>query len=861
MSKRITAESKFIGCFLGGAIGDAKGRPFEFLPRQVRRADLFGNSTAPEDIRITHPLDKLPPNSYTDDTFLNLAQIKAYTRKLPIQKPEESVRKALKLWYAGCQGLKDELQAALSLSNEEVERYATRLAGTTTLTAARAYYEDPKRKSVAASSNSCGPLVRIAPFLLGRHLSDEPSIGDLYSMQTHIGARVRVATVVVAHLVKFMFERTTFTFEELKSEIELWLPEQILAAFNITSDSSSRPSKEEREIEQAAIELYERYSKMLQLFEHGSIESALSFGTTSDAFDVLLSVIAILFVTKGDFVDTAQIVSLMGGDADSIGYLACSLAGLLKGNESIPQRLKDELDGSLQLSSEEIEALVVHFYAAVVSVEQVNPATFVFTSSEDPDYQALLSTLRSSPTGFISLFDLLQWGTGSTTTLLRRLDSHEKVIISDTGAIYISNAALKNHPVCLRGFIENSRGAASDALIARKRETLAKKISSAVSETTDTNEKWRLLNLLELVGSSSAISLLEQHSHIGREKGSAIQHNLVWDYLKDLTSTLRDSSRVPERRFYNSCFLVTEKSADEFLKEHEEFALDACHPTIEKLDELAGSCRQGGYYIISYDGSARGPLLLKNPDSSLKGALRREGFPLPIAESFLQELCCKESMSGALVYPRRNALVTFMNGKVSCVSRTLRFPDSLRPKEQMELLMYSERLWKQILNVSKRVPPSAVSIGVSLVMDAILNGDHGCSVCVLSNADRYLDRTEKDKWLSSPISLKGLDRAEYLQVLRAILNEDGATFIKAEEMAIVAYGQKFSNRSADAWKRFYGDLETANWLTAQNRGMRHLFAAMYAKELKGHATVIVGSERGDISIFGQTGRIALLGIS
>ncbi len=78
--------------------------------------------------------------------------------------------------------------------------------------------------------------------------------------------------------------------------------------------------------------------------------------------------------------------------------------------------------------------------------------------------------------------------------------------------------------------------------------------------------------------------------------------------------------------------------------------------------------------------------------------------------------------------------------------------------------------------------------------------------------------------------------------------------IDASQNSIFAYGQKFSPDLKNALDL----LPTTTKDYIENRGMRHKFGAWYAAQLDGKGLMVVGSERGDITVFSHKEHVSLL---
>jgi len=102
MKKKSTSLDKYIGCILGGAIGDSLGMRAEFVPRDLMSTNIIHNYPISPLLSpsVIGPLSKLQTGSYTDDTVLNIAQIRHYIKTEPMEaEPIKKIRGSLASWH------------------------------------------------------------------------------------------------------------------------------------------------------------------------------------------------------------------------------------------------------------------------------------------------------------------------------------------------------------------------------------------------------------------------------------------------------------------------------------------------------------------------------------------------------------------------------------------------------------------------------------------------------------------------------------------------------------------------------------------------------------------------------------------
>ena len=855
MSELISVKDKFLGCFLGGAVGDAIGKPYEFVPRSITRGQILFNSPYLPQPQFTHPLDKLPYGSYTDDTFLNIYLLEHFTSHVPSDTvPNREVRQALANWHCFCEKKRDQLRSELDLESDEVDRYATRFAGITTTTAAKCYHESISRKSAAARSESCGPLTRLAPLVLGRGMPDDPmSVGQFYALETHDSPQTSIATGIVGVLIEFMFSRVRFKFNELDKVIRnaiVDIPENYGVVANKGLSDKQRAYKDAQEV------LSNRYNQMRENLRNGAFELALTSGSTSHAFDVLLSAIAILFLSKGDFEETARLSKYIGGDADSISSLACSLSGLLRGWREISGTYRKMLDDTLQPSFDELVQLIKKFYQKVA---KENPK-FVSQHFTEPNNDLddvtrdILQELSNRKRGFLSHGEAVRFGCGPYFLAIQHFDDRDDIIVSESGLLSISNPiVLDEHPLCLVQQI-NRLKAETTQRGNPKLLCLIRLIARQLN-VKDKNTLWRFENLLELIGTREATLALKKSSPLGASKAHTLRLNAILDKVHDIVSRIRDPASVPEKAFRDSVFLITSESVANLRKRAEHLHPNPCRPAVQNLQQLTQVGWRGGCFVISVDRKVAGPL--QATESQLVDTSHKpfEMLPVPASELIYSRLTSTVQCDAVCVYPRRNAICVLNAGRVVCLTRNATEPQSLRLDNLGQHQRQCTDRWMRVQAVAKELNQKVVYLAVSFVLDTVLHTDHGCSICVVKSVKDFFGEKAEDKWLNKPIALSKVKTWHDLGTIRDFLTEDGAVVLDSSGACLVAYGQRF-NPERKSWQKVAPVVTTT--LTKESRGMRHLFGAVYAAQLGKRGIVVVGSERGDVTVFGENEMVSIL---
>ena len=138
--------SRFVGCFMGLAIGDALGAPVEFLTR-----DDIAERHGPNGVRSFLPWGGFPAGSYTDDTQLSMATAIGCIRSHQHEIARGTVDLETQLWRS----YKDWRRT----QNDPTQ---TRAPGSTCLAVLRSKYRGSPEEP-ANNSKGCGGVMRTAP--------------------------------------------------------------------------------------------------------------------------------------------------------------------------------------------------------------------------------------------------------------------------------------------------------------------------------------------------------------------------------------------------------------------------------------------------------------------------------------------------------------------------------------------------------------------------------------------------------------------------------------------------------------------------------------------------------------------------
>ncbi len=296
----------FEGCLLGLAVGDALGWPTELCSiGEIRRR--WGRPGVTDFVAS----DSHPPGTYTDGTQMSIAVAEA-------------------LIDAGGGSL-DELMTAMAgrfvawMRDPENDRAPgnTCMAGCRNLAGGA-----PWREAGVPASKGCGSAMRAAP--TGLYFApDEPRLIEVAmasSMLTHRHATALAAAAATALLVAWA----------LHGDDPSDYPVRLLG--------SLRRMPEGREVG-------ERVGRVPALLgEDPSVAlSADGLGEAWTGDEAVACALHCVCRSPRDFRSTVLTAINSGGDSDTIGCIAGAISGALNGVAAIPQKWRDEVEGSVRL--------------------------------------------------------------------------------------------------------------------------------------------------------------------------------------------------------------------------------------------------------------------------------------------------------------------------------------------------------------------------------------------------------------------------------------------------------------------------------------------------------------------------------
>src|SRR5213593_943682 len=185
-AKKLT--SRFVGCVVGFAVGDALGMPAEFLTRNQIRRYYGRHITGFIKAHDGHASDFLSSGSYTDDTQMMLATAECLIECEKMDPARQA--DALLSWYLNTVPHRTPMRANMRACKH--------------LSTGRAWTKS------GVFSASCGAAIRMPPLGLFFYRSPDTLVKAALDdcLITHTEPRARAAAVAVAYLIARLVQLT-----------------------------------------------------------------------------------------------------------------------------------------------------------------------------------------------------------------------------------------------------------------------------------------------------------------------------------------------------------------------------------------------------------------------------------------------------------------------------------------------------------------------------------------------------------------------------------------------------------------------------------------------------------------------------
>lgn len=284
-------SEKMRGVFLGMAIGDALGAPFEFMKKaEMKKYPNLGHLF---NINLNRPINY---GDYTDDTELTIRTMEEIL-KLKRFEPQQLA-----------------LNLAEKIKNIDFGEATNTGYGHNTIRSGRQIYAGLYWKLLENNYDTCGGAMRIAPFAILYHKNEELLIENISqaTLISHKNLHAVSGAIVVGLLQAELIKSTT-------SKLSLKTLEQI--------------TEKIKNIDQ---EMYEKLKLVIKTLKKSTNKADEIIGTSSKALEAIPYAIYCFYKYSYNFKAMMRIAVAVDGDSDSIAAMAGSFYGALHGKSGIP---------------------------------------------------------------------------------------------------------------------------------------------------------------------------------------------------------------------------------------------------------------------------------------------------------------------------------------------------------------------------------------------------------------------------------------------------------------------------------------------------------------------------------------------
>lgn len=301
---KIDIRDRIAGAIYGVALGDAMGMPAYFFPDQTR--EKFGWIEDFLDAPSDHPVHKgFVAGQITDDTEQTLAIAQAIIDEGKVTL--EGIAKALLNWYESVGG--DDSSYVGPSTKAAMKRIK---AG-----------EDLMTTGITGTTN--GAVMRISPIGLIHPGDRDRAFHDavISCIPTHnTNVAISGASAVAVGISRAL---VSSNWDDILLDME-WGAKEGAKRGN----KYILPSIEERfYFVYSLAETYKDIKQTLEIFYN-------IVGTGLQVYEIVPSALGMLILAEGDPLKTAIYSANCSGDADTLGAIACGLAGAANGASSIP---------------------------------------------------------------------------------------------------------------------------------------------------------------------------------------------------------------------------------------------------------------------------------------------------------------------------------------------------------------------------------------------------------------------------------------------------------------------------------------------------------------------------------------------
>lgn len=311
----VALVGKYRGTLVGGAIGDALGRPAEAKSRDVVR-ERFG------EIRDFIPWDGYaggPVGTVTDDTQMTMCVAETLLEHRRVD-PDDLARRFV-AWLPEGRG-----------------------KGATCVAAVRSLEDGASWRESGQDSDGNGAAMRVAPVGLAHRSSPDRLRHDaaLSAVVTHAAPMAVASSIVMAWAVAVLAGTEPGTLEPSA------FMESVLACLVDVHE----PGAFERKLDATApVRLADRLGEVPAMLDREPDDAFEHFYNGAFVLESLPSAFWCFLRSPADAEEVLVTAANGGRDADTVGAMAGSLAGAYLGEDAFPRRWRDDLEFADELRS------------------------------------------------------------------------------------------------------------------------------------------------------------------------------------------------------------------------------------------------------------------------------------------------------------------------------------------------------------------------------------------------------------------------------------------------------------------------------------------------------------------------------
>ena len=327
------ALKNYVGCILGGAIGDALGAPVEFMSIDQIRATYGEQGVA--DYNEAYSLK----GAFTDDTQMTLFTAEGILRGI-VRRIERGIGGAVvaivdyayERWFRtqteefGISNSSGDIDDGWLIGHEFL--WSRRAPGNTCLSALASRQQGNREYGTPVTNDSkgCGTVMRVAPVGLTADPDNAYQFAKAISFLTHGHPTAATSAGALAYIISALVKGSSLTAAS----------EKALKVAEKDEQENSYPEETSAAVKRALDLATKQHAPSFVRVE--------SLGLGWIAEEALAISLYCALVTE-NFCDGVLLAINHSGDSDSTGAITGNLLGLIFGEEDIPDKWKQGLEG------------------------------------------------------------------------------------------------------------------------------------------------------------------------------------------------------------------------------------------------------------------------------------------------------------------------------------------------------------------------------------------------------------------------------------------------------------------------------------------------------------------------------------